>query len=79
MQPSIHVMMMSKAIRIPARLPRDLASDGAETGKESAISFGESLPRIQLSAEDDLPKLQHGAERSAYARNIHGGWVRNRA
>src|SRR6267143_6507552 len=33
----------------------------------------------QCSAEDDLPKLQHGAERSAFAVKIHGGWMRNRA
>jgi hypothetical protein len=32
--------MRSKAIRIPAILPRDLAIDVAETGKESVISFG---------------------------------------
>jgi len=29
------------------------------------------------SAEDDLLKIQHGAERSALAWNIHEGWRAN--
>ena len=33
-------MMMATAIRIPAKLPRDVAIAVAETRKESAISFG---------------------------------------
>src|SRR5882762_3561450 len=33
-------MMMSKAIRIPRKLPRDVAIAVAEASKESAITFG---------------------------------------
>ena len=33
----------------------------------------------KCSSEDDLPKLQHGAERSAFALNIQGDSVRNQA
>jgi hypothetical protein len=33
----------------------------------------------KYSVRGDLLKSQHDAEKSAFARNIHGGWVRIQA
>jgi len=57
--------MRSRAIRIPAKLPRDVAIGVAETRKESAISFGNlcrennEVPRTTCRNYSTAPKDQH--------------------